>query len=205
MKRGNGPDHALVQRLRAGDEQAFAEVVEAYNGQLRRLARHFVRTDALAADVVQETWLAVFAGIDRFEERASLKTWIFRILVNRAQSRAVREARQVPMSSLGREDDAGPSIDPSAFGSDGTWRSALPRLEAEPEGSLLAKELREHLGEIIDQLPEPGRTVILMRDVAGLDGREVAEALGITDGNQRVLLHRARTRVRLALSEYVKT
>jgi RNA polymerase sigma-70 factor (ECF subfamily) len=204
MSRGTGPDHALVQKLRAGDEQAFTQVVEAYDGQLRRLARHFVRTDAQAADVVQETWLAVFDGIDRFEERSALKTWIFRILVNRARTRAVREARQIPMSSLGRE-DSGPSVDPSAFGSDGTWRSSPRMLEAEPEGSLLAKELREHLGEIIDTLPEPGRTVILMRDVAGLDGREVADALGISDGNQRVLLHRARTRVRLALNDYRAT
>ena len=98
-------DHALVERLRAGDEAAFAEVVDRYDRQLRRLARTFVRTDALADDVVGETWLAVIKGLDRFEERSSLKTWIFRILVNRARTRAVREARQIPFSSLAGDDD----------------------------------------------------------------------------------------------------
>lgn len=198
------PDHALVVRLRAGDEAAFSELVDRYDAQLRRLARTFVRTDALAADVVQETWLAVVRGLDRFEERSSLKTWLFRILVNRAQTRAVREARQIPFSSLDAGDDAGgPSVDPSCFGADGTWAQPPRRLEAEPEARLLSRELRGRLGEIVDTLPDQQRTVILLRDVAGLDGPEVAEALGISEGNQRVILHRARTRVRSELAEYV--
>jgi RNA polymerase sigma-70 factor (ECF subfamily) len=197
-------DHALVERLRAGDEAAFASIVDRYDRQLRRLARTFVRTDALADDVVQETWLAVLNGIDRFEERSSLKTWLFRILVNRARTRAVREARQVPFSSLATpEDREGPAVDPSAFDADGTWASPPPRLDVEPETQLLARELRGRLAEVVDTLPEQQRTVILLRDVAGLDGPEVAEALGISEGNQRVILHRARTRVRDSLSEYV--
>jgi RNA polymerase sigma-70 factor (ECF subfamily) len=198
-------DHALVERLRAGDEAAFAEIVDRYDRQLRRLARTFVRTDALADDVVGETWLAVVRGLDGFEERASLKTWIFRILVNRARTRAVREARQVPFSSLGGGDDpAHPAVDPAAFNADGTWASPPRRLDAEPETQLLSRELRGRLAEVVDTLPEQQRTVILLRDVAGLDGPEVAEALGISEGNQRVILHRARTRVRDELGEYVE-
>jgi RNA polymerase sigma-70 factor (ECF subfamily) len=193
-------DHSLVERLRAGDEAAFAELVDMYDRQLRRLARQFVRTDAQAADVVQETWLGVINGLDRFEERSSLKTWIFRILVNRARTRAVREARQVPFSSLAGDDD-GPVVDPSQFNPDGAWNAPPPDLE--PEGELLSKELRGQIGEVIDTLPDKQRTVILMRDVAGLDGPEVADALGISEGNQRIILHRARNAVRDALTEYV--
>jgi RNA polymerase sigma-70 factor (ECF subfamily) len=197
-------DHVLVERLRAGDEAAFTELVDRYDRQLRRLARTFVRTDALAEDVVSETWLAVLRGLDRFEERSSLKTWIFRILVNRARTRAVREARQVPFSSLvTSEDQGGPAVDPSVFAADGTWASPPQRLDVEPETRLLARELRGRLAAVVDTLPEQQRTVILLRDVAGLDGPEVAEALGISEGNQRVILHRARTRVRDSLSEYV--
>lgn len=197
-------DHALVQRLRAGDEAAFAELVDRYDRQLRRLARTFVRTDALADDVVQETWLAVINGIDRFEERSSLKTWVFRILVNRAKTRAVREARQVPFSSLATaEDQEGPAVDPSVFDGNGAWTAPPAQLDVEPETQLLASELRGRLAEVVDTLPEQQRTVILLRDVAGLDGPEVAEALGVSEGNQRVILHRARTRVRDRLAEYV--
>src|SRR3954464_5588730 len=117
------------------------ELVTAYDGQLRRLARTFVRTDALADDVVQETWLGVVNGIDRFEERSSLKTWIFRILVNRARTRAVREARQVPFSSLARDDEgAGPSVDPANF-RDGGWVAPPEPFDAQPESELLSREL----------------------------------------------------------------
>jgi RNA polymerase sigma-70 factor (ECF subfamily) len=195
-------DHGLVARLQAGDESAFVELVDRYDHQLRRLARTFVRTDAQADDVVQETWLGVINGIDRFEGRSALKTWIFRILVNRARTRAVREARQVPFSSLAGADDDGPAVDPSRF-SDGGWSQPPRPFEAEPETELLAGELRGRLAEVIDTLPEQQRTVILLRDVGGLDGPEVAEALGISEGNQRVILHRARSRVRAGLEEYL--
>lgn len=197
-------DHALVRRLRAGDEAAFAELVDRYHGRLRRLARTFVRTDAVADEVVQETWLAVIDGIDRFEERSPLKTWLFRILVNRARTRAVREARQVPFSSLvTAQDQEGPVVDPSVFDADGSWATPPAQLEVEPETHLLASELRGRLAEVVDTLPEQQRTVILLRDVAGLDGPEVADALGVSEGNQRVILHRARARVRDGLAEYV--
>ncbi len=196
-------DHAFVARLRAGDEAAFAELVDRYDRQLRRLARTFVRTDALADDVVQETWLAVVRGLDRFEERSTLKTWIFRILVNRARTRAVREARQVPFSSLATGDQEGPTVDPSVFTDDGGWATPPAQLEVDPETQLLAGELRSRLAEVVDTLPDQQRTVILLRDFAGLDGPEVAEALGVSEGNQRVILHRARTRVRDQLAGYV--
>lgn len=197
-------DQALVERLRAGDEAAFTELVDRYDRQLRRLARTFVRTDALADDVVQETWLAVIRGIDRFEGRSSLKTWLFRILVNRARTRAVREARQVPFSSLApAEDQEGPTVDPSAFDGNGSWSAPPAQLDVDPETRLLAQELRGRLAEVVDTLPEQQRTVILLRDVAGLEGPEVAEALGVSEGNQRVILHRARNRVRDELNSYV--
>ena len=192
-------DHELVERLRSGDEAAFAELVDRYDRQLRRLARTFVRTDAQADDVVSEVWEAVITGIDRFEERSSLKTWLFRILVNRARTRAVREARQVPFSSLGPEsEDGGPAVDPSRF-RDGAWIDA-PR---QPDAEALAGELRGQLAQVIDTLPDQQRRVILLRDVGGLDGPEVAEALGISEGNQRVLLHRARNKVRDGLEGYL--
>ncbi len=193
-------DHELVQRLRAGDEQAFATLIDTYDTQLRRLARQFVRTDALASEVVSETWEAVINGIDRFQERSSLKTWLFRILVNRARTRAVREARQVPFSSI-EADDNSPVVESDSFNADGSWREP-PNA---PDAELLAKELRGRFAEVIDSLPERQRTVILMRDVAGLDGPEVAEALGISEGNQRIILHRARAKVRDQLTEYVNT
>jgi RNA polymerase sigma-70 factor (ECF subfamily) len=192
-------DHELVERLRSGDEAAFAELVDRYDRQLRRLARTFVRTDAQADDVVSETWEAVITGIDRFEERSSLKTWLFRILVNRARTRAVREARQVPFSSLGPEsEDGAPAVDPSRF-RDGAWIEQ-PR---QPDAEALAGELRGQLAQVIDTLPDQQRRVILLRDVGGLDGPEVADALGISEGNQRVLLHRARNKVRDGLEGYL--
>jgi RNA polymerase sigma-70 factor (ECF subfamily) len=192
-------ERELIRRLRAGDEAAFMELVNTYDGQLRRLARTFVRTDALAEDVVGETWLAVVRGIDGFEGRSSLKTWLFRILANRARTRAVREARQIPFSSLPGGDDGGPSVEPGAFAPDGHWMHPPER----PDERLLTSELRGRLAEVIEQLPEQQRTVITLRDVAGLDGPEVAELLGISEGNQRVILHRARSRVRADLAGYV--
>jgi RNA polymerase sigma-70 factor, ECF subfamily len=144
----------------------------------------------------------VVRGLDAFEQRSSLKTWIFHILVNRARTRAVREARQVPFSSLARADEAGPSVDPSNF-RDGGWVTPPEPFTAQPEAELLSHELRGRLGEVIDTLPEAQRTVILLRDVAGLDGPEVAEALGISEGNQRVILHRARSAVREKIARYL--
>jgi RNA polymerase sigma-70 factor (ECF subfamily) len=158
------------------------------------VARAFVRTPAAVEEVVGETWLAMIAGLEGFEGRSSLRTWIFAILVNRARTRASRDARSVPFSSL--QDDEHPPVDPGAFAPDGRWRSAPARLERDPYEHLLAAELRERLMDAIEQLPPRQRTVITLRDVVGCAPAEVAEMLELSEGNQRVLLHRARAHVR---------
>ena len=190
-------ERALLERLRAGDEVAFEALVAANDGPLRRVARGFVRSDAAADDVVQETWLGVVRGLHVFEGRSSLRTWIFRILVNTARTRAARDARSVPFSSL--ESDTGPAVDPAAFGADGRWSSAPPRLDGDPETGLLSGELRAHLLDAVERLSADQRAVITLRDLVGLPASEVCELLDLSDVNQRVLLHRARARVRTAL------
>ena len=192
-------ERSVVAALRERDEATFMMLVEAWHGSMVRVAGAYVPSRAVADEVVQETWLAVLGGIDRFEERSSLKTWIFRILANRARTRAVREAKQVPFSSL--EGDDGPAVDPSAFGPGGGWE----RLPERPDERALTAELRQEIGQAIAGLPEQQRTVITLRDVAGLDGPEVADLLDISEGNQRVILHRARSRVRETLAGYLET
>jgi RNA polymerase sigma-70 factor (ECF subfamily) len=194
-------ESSLLVRLRAGDEGAFQALVERHDAALRRVARTFVRTQAAAEDVVQDTWLGVLRGIDGFEGRSSLRTWIFRIMINRARTRAVGDARSVPFSAL--EEDEGPAFDQGAFGPDGRWASAPSRLETDPEGKLLSAEIREHLLEAVEGLADGQRVVITLRDLVGLPADEVAEMLEISDVNQRVLLHRARTYVRAALEPLV--
>jgi RNA polymerase sigma-70 factor, ECF subfamily len=200
-------ERRLVKALRAGDEAAFAALVERYHRPLFRLAEVYVRDRAVAEEVVQETWLGVISGIDRFEGRSSVKTWIFRILTNRAKTRAVREGRTIPFSSL---DDAGDESDgrlepehfvPAGDRYAGHW-TAYPRPWT-PEDALLGAETRALVGEAIAALPPAQRAVITMRDVEGLDASEVCDVLGVSEGNQRVLLHRARTRVRRALDRYL--
>lgn len=195
-------DPALVTRLRAGEEAAFEALLARYDGSLRRVARTLVGTSASADDVVQETWLAVIRGLDRFEARSALSTWIFRILVNRARTRAARDARAVPFSALTGDDQ--PAVDPAAFGADGRWRSAPPRLDADPETSLLSSELRERLLEAVDELAPAQRAVITLRDIVGIEAEAACELLQISAANQRVLLHRARARVRAALAPLVE-
>lgn len=190
---------ALLERLRAGEEAAFVELVQDNDAALRRVARSFVRTAAAADEVVAETWLAVIAGLPRFEGRSSLRTWIFGILLNKARTRGVREARSVPFSAL--EQDAGPTVDPDAFAADGKWLSAPPRLETDPEQRVLAAELRALLFAAIDGLPPRQRTVVVLRDVVGLAPMEVSELLELSEGNQRVLLHRGRARLRAELAD----
>ena len=195
-------EHALVERLRAGDEAAFDDLVARHDGALRRVARTFVRTDAAADDVVQETWLAVVRGLNKFEERSSLRTWIFGILVKRAKTRATKDARSLPFSAL--EQDDGPAVDAAAFGADGRWASAPPRLEGDPETGLLSSELRTQLLSLVERLSADQRAVITLRDLVGMPATEVCELLELSDANQRVLLHRARARVRAALVPFVE-
>jgi RNA polymerase sigma-70 factor (ECF subfamily) len=194
-------EHDLIERLRAGDEQAFDAFVQRHDDALRRVARAYVRTQAAADDVVQETWLAMLRGLKDFEERSSLRTWLFRILVNRARTRATREARSLPFSTLAPEDE---SVFEPGFGTDGRWVSAPPRLDADPESRLLSSELREHLIDAVDGLAPAQRAVITLRDIVGLDAADVCDMLEVTDGNQRVLLHRARAQVRAALVPLVE-
>ena len=195
-------DSTLLPRLRAGDEQAFDALVRRHDGALRRVARSYLHTDTAVDDVVQETWLGVVRGLDAFEGRSSLRTWIFRILVNRARTRAVRDARSLPFSAI--ETDGEPAVEPAAFAADGRWTSAPPRLEYDPETSMLSAELREHLLEAVDSLAPAQRAVITLRDLVGVPADEVCELLELTEGNQRVLLHRARARVRTALVPLVE-
>jgi RNA polymerase sigma-70 factor, ECF subfamily len=195
-------DKALLSRLRAGDERAFEALVAQHDGALRRVARSYVRTDSAVDDVVQETWLGVVRGLDDFEGRSTLRTWIFRILINRARTRATRDARTLPFSAL--ETDDAPAVEPTAFAADGRWTSAPPRLDADPESGLLSAELRARLLEAVDALSHDQRAVITLRDLVGLPATDVCELLAISDGNQRVLLHRARARVRAALTPLVE-
>jgi RNA polymerase sigma-70 factor, ECF subfamily len=202
-------DEQLLERLRAGDEPAFRELVRRHDRTMRRLALTFVRTPSIADEVVQETWLAVIRGLDSFEGRASLKTWILRILINRAQSRGVRESRTTPFSSLAG-DDEGPesTVDPDRFlGPENTfagyWSVPPSRFFELPEERLLAKETLELLQTAISKLPDRHQRVIRLRDVEGWDAAEVCESLGISAANQRVLLHRARAAVRAALEEHL--
>jgi RNA polymerase sigma-70 factor (ECF subfamily) len=195
-------DRALLERLRAGDERAFDALVARHDGALRRVARSFVRTDSAADDVVQETWLGVVRGLNAFEGRSSLRTWIFRILVNTARTRAAREARSLPFSALEGEEQ--PAVEPTAFAADGRWISAPPRLDSDPETGVLSDELRRHLLRAVDGLTPDQRAVITLRDLVGLSAREVCQLLDLSDGNQRVLLHRARARVRTALLPLVE-
>lgn len=199
-------DDALLERLRSGDEDAFAVLLDGWSGGMLRLARSFVSTEESAAEVVQETWLAVIEGIDRFEGRSSLKTWVYRILTNTAKRRGVREHKVVPMSSV---DDTGPTVDPSRFRPAGEpfpghWWDFPPAWPS-PEQGVLTGEVRAQLTEALAELPERQRLVVVLRDIEGCPYDEVCELLGITAANQRVLLHRARAFLRGRLEEfYVK-
>ncbi len=199
----------LITALRGGDEAAFARIVNDWSRPMLTLARSFVSTTASAEEVVQETWLAVLKGLDRFEGRSSLRTWVYRILVNTAKSRGVREHRTLPWSSLAGE-DAGPSLDPALFQSAGEaypghWRAAPAAWPAEVavEGSVLAGEVRREIRTVLETLPDRQRIVLTLRDVLGHSSEEVCTMLEISQANQRVLLHRARTAVRAGLATYL--
>lgn len=199
-------DGALLEALRLGDEQAFAALVERYHGALVRTAMVYLRDREAANDVAQETWLAVIRGIDGFEGRSTLATWIFRIAANRARSRAERDGRTVPLSAFDPGPDE-PSVEPSRFRPAGmAWPGhwAVPPVSwgADAGTRLLARETRSVIASALERLPSAQRAVMTMRDVHGLDAEEVCASLGITAGNQRVLLHRARSRVRAALEAY---
>jgi RNA polymerase sigma-70 factor (ECF subfamily) len=198
----------LIRSLRDGDERAFAELLGEYGPAMLRVARIYVSSRAVAEEVVQEAWLGVINGLPRFEGRSTLKTWIFRILTNIAKTRAVREGRSVPFSSF--EDDksgeAGPEVDPSRFNGSGNWAGHWQpdRAPARPDERLLAREARERIDAAIESLPANQRAVITLRDVSGFSAEEACDLLGISEINQRVLLHRARSKVRGAVETYLE-
>lgn len=194
-------DAALVARLRAGDRAAFAALVKRDSGPLLRVARSLVRDPASAEELVQETWLAVLTGLGAFEGRSSLRTWLFRILVNKARTRWTRDGRTVSFSSLaGPGDGDGEAVDPERFDAGGAWRDPPSSWsEEDPERLAMGAETRAAIEDAIGALPANQRAVMTLRDVEGLETDEICNLLSISVTNQRVLLHRARARVRAAL------
>jgi len=184
------PDSELVSRIRAGDEEAFAELAGKYQGAMLSMARGYVPSRAVAEEVVQDTWIGVLRGIDRFESRSSFRTWLFRILVNRAISAAARERRSVPVDNLE------PVVDASCFDSGGSWRVPPEPWADQVDDKVIAAKMAARVLAAIDELPLQQREVVTLRDVHRLSGEEVCGILDITPANQRVLLHRGRSKLR---------
>jgi RNA polymerase sigma-70 factor (ECF subfamily) len=198
-------DEETLAALQRGDERVFVELVQQHQALMLRIALRYVRNRTVAEEVVQEAWLGVLNGLARFEGRASLKTWIFRILTNRAITRAQREGRAVPFSSLGDDGEGEPAVDPDRFRPEsdrwaGGWKSFPEPL---PEERLLERETLAMIEAAIAELPERQHLVIVMRDVEGWSAGDVCESLAISEANQRVLLHRARSKVRSCLESYL--
>jgi RNA polymerase sigma-70 factor (ECF subfamily) len=199
-------DDTLVARLRDGDDLAFDEAVTTMYPAMFAVARGYVRTRSVAEEVVQEAWLGVLKGLDGFEGRSTLRTWVLQIVANIARKRAAGEARSLPFSSLELERDE-PAVEPERFRGPneafpGGWRSFPTNWQTQPESQLLGRETLELVARAINELPMAQRTVITLRDVTGCGAAEVSEAMGISEGNQRVLLHRARARVRARLERH---
>jgi len=196
--------------LRAGDEAAFLDLVDRHAPAMQKIARAYVRDDATAEDVVQEAWLGVLRGLPAFEGRSSLRGWIFTIVVNRAKTRGVREARSVPFSALARDETErpDPSVAADRFAGPGEpwprhWRDEPVPWGDRPEERLLSRELRSRIDAAIDALPAAQRSVVILRDIAGHPTQDVCNALDLSETNVRVLLHRARAKLRRALDPYL--
>jgi RNA polymerase sigma-70 factor (ECF subfamily) len=191
-------DDVLISRLRAGDEEAFVLLAARHQAAMLRLASSFVGSTAIAEEVVQDTWIGVLRGIDGFAGRCSFKTWLLAILVNRARSTGVRERRSVAVG------DAAPAVDRSRFDAAGAWMSPPQHWVEDSDDRLLAERLGGTIDLALKRLPSRQRAVVLLRDVDGLGSDEVCDVLGISEGNQRVLLHRGRGQLRQALEESVR-
>jgi RNA polymerase sigma-70 factor (ECF subfamily) len=198
-------DRAVIAALRVGDESTFVAFAARHQGSLMRLARHWVKNEALAEEVVQETWLTMLESADKYEGRSPLKTWLCGILVNVARNRIRKEGHSVPMSSLGDPDE--PAVDPGRFSPPGVpweghwWPPPNPFPES-PEAHVLNRELRADLEDAIGNLPPAQREVIVLQDVEGFRCEEVSEILGLTATHERVLLHRARAKIRATLERH---
>jgi RNA polymerase sigma-70 factor, ECF subfamily len=203
-------ERQVLAQLRDGDEEAFCALVRRHTPSMTRVATAFVSRRAVAEEVVQETWLNVVRGLDGFEAKSSLRTWIYAILSNCARRRAEQEQRLVPLSELAADEASGDDLGVSRdhFFDEGPWAgmwsSTVPRCDGVPEERLLSSEVRTALLEAIDALPRMQRAVITLRDVEGWSPDEVCEYLGVADGNQRVLLHRARAAARAAIEQYLE-
>ena len=203
-------ERRLVEALRARDEDAFVQLVRLHGPTMLRIARLYASSTAVAEEVVQETWLAVLPGIDGFEGRSSFKTWLFRILTNRAKTRAATEGRSVLFTALSDDElaDAEPSVEGGRFHGAAErwadhWTSSPERWSERPEASLLSHETIAIIQQATASLPPAQRIVVTLRDIVGWDADEVCEVLGITATNQRVLLHRGRTKVRRVLERHL--
>ena len=205
-------ERELLEALRRGDEAAFVRLVETLHGSMLRLAIVHVGDRAVAEEVVQEAWLGVLQQLDRFEGRSSLKTWVLRIVSNRAKTRAVRERRTVPFSALAGGDLEAdePAVEPDRFLPAGHrwaghWASPPASWREVPEELLLSRETMAEVERAVATLPAAQRAVLVLRDVEGLTAAEACQLLGLTEGNQRVLLHRGRSKVRATLERYLDT
>jgi RNA polymerase sigma-70 factor (ECF subfamily) len=204
-----GSEAELIDRLRDGDEAAFARLIDAYSAALLRLAVAFVQSPAVAEEVLQETWMAVVTGIGRFEGRSSVKTWLFKILTNKAKTRALRERRTIPFSAFEVRDPSDePAVDPARFLPashpkwPGNWASPPQPWSMGPEGTALDRETLAVLKGALEDLPRAQRVVVALRDVHGWPSADVCAALDLSEANQRVLLHRGRSRLRAVLERY---
>jgi RNA polymerase sigma-70 factor (ECF subfamily) len=191
-------DEDLIQQLRGGDETAFGALVDRYHGRLVGLARTVVGSAPLAEEAAQETWIAVLRGAERFEGRSAARTWLFRICVNRARTIGRREGRSTPV------DTNEPAVDPSRFSSTGQWSAPPEDWTASVDERLVAAELAGHVMDAIELLPDTQKQVVTLRDVDGLSSHEVCDVLSISAANERVLLHRGRSRVRARLEADMK-
>jgi len=200
-------ESSLVDKLRTGDSAAFRQLVTTHQQSLRRLARTFVPSDAVADEVVQETWLAVIRGIDRFEQRSTLKTWITRILVNIARTKGANERRTVPMATVdGSASPGEPAVSPDRFTGPpghGVWAQPPARWSDLPEETAMSNATISLVLETVNRLPEQQRWVVMLRDVEDWSSRDVCDILGLTEANQRVLLHRGRSTVRSTLEQHL--
>lgn len=198
-------DRELIPLLLTGNEDAFADLFRRYHGPLLRFARLFVGTAEIAEEIVQDTWLAVLTGLPAFEGRASLKTWMFGIAANKAKSRGARERRMIPFAELMNAGDED-AVDPDRFMATGSWKTPPARWDADsPEANVLRREAVSIVERALSELPPAQRAVVTLRDIEDLDAAETCNMLGITETNQRVLLHRGRSKIRAALEDGAKS